>query len=608
MINQIVDQRYEVVEKIGEGELFQVFRARDKATNKFVALKLLDASYAQEKGFAKEMMQIVRTVISLSHPNIAQVTDLKPHENTGFIVTEFVRGINLKERIRRIAPFGLSAAVDFAIAIAEALHYAHGMGVVHGDLRPQNVIISPEGHLKITDFGVQSAVATSSRAQKAILARAAPYHAPEVSMTNSGTMAGDLYALGSLFYEMLTGTPLYSGETLEAIADQHAFAPIPSPRAVNPGVPRAVEGIILKCLQKKPQERYLSASELLTDLHAVRDGLRFGKSLSWSPIEIEKTGATSKIPTSEESLPVQEDETVVSVAASSEAVAMPSRTPHNSSRVSVYIKAAFVGVTLVIIAAIVAIAGIYISNWIVPKAVAVPTLEGKSIEEARKIAQDLDIRLNEHPEYSEKPRNLVLRTDKRIGAEIHAKQVINVWVSRGSIYVDVPKLTGMTREEAEKKLKDVGLTLGAVTTEHDPKISEGKVIRQADKTRVLHDSPIDVVLSIGPKETVPPPITANPTPPEPNNTATNEDMTNENHDFDRVIRIGRDGSGRRKVRVDYEDFYGVHTAIDEEHDEGEQVQVNFSYTGKKIKVRIYYNDRLEKEFSLNPQSDKGKLN
>ncbi len=605
MINQIVDQRYEVLEKIGEGELFQVFRARDKVANKTVALKLLEPSYAQEKDFAKELMQSVRTVIVLSHPNIAQVTDLKPYENTGFLVVEFVRGINLKERIRRIAPFGLSAAIDFAIAIAEALHYAHGMGQVHGDLRPQNIIVSPEGQVKITDFGVQVAVATSSRAQKAILGWAASYHAPEVSMAHSGTVAGDIYALGSILFEMLTGSPIYTGETLEAIADQHAFAPIPSPRVVNSGVPRAVEGITLKCLQKKPLERYTSAAELLTDLQAVRDALRFGKSLSWSPIELDKPSVSPQRPPSEETLPPLEDETVVSVAASSEAIAMPNRRAQGSPRVSVYLKAALVGVNLVIMVTIISVVGIWVSNWAVPKAVPVPSLEGKSIEEARKIAQEIDVRLNEHPEYSEKPRNLILRTDKRMGAELHPKQVINVWFSRGSIYVDVPKLAGMTQEEAEKKLKDVGLTLGAVTTEHHAKIAEGKLIRQADKTRVLHDTPIDVVLSIGPKEVPPPPTPV--TVPNDANNATDADAANENHDFDRVIRIGRDGLGRRKVRIDYEDFLGIHTAIDEEHEEGDRVQVNFNYTGKKIKIRIHYNDQLYKEFTINPQSERGDI-
>src|SRR5262249_53768078 len=143
-----------------------------------------------------------------------------------YAVVDYVRGINLKERIRRIAPFTLSVAVDFAVAIGEALHYAHTVGQTHGDLRPQNVVISPEGTLKVTDFGLQAAIARSPQAQQEILLRAAPYHAPELSTKQPGTVAGDLYALGAILYEMLTGTPLYAGDSIEAIADQHAFSPI----------------------------------------------------------------------------------------------------------------------------------------------------------------------------------------------------------------------------------------------------------------------------------------------------------------------------------------------------------------------------------------------
>jgi serine/threonine-protein kinase len=603
MINQIVDQRYEILEKVGEGELFQVFRARDKAANKVVVVKLLNSAYAREASFAKELMQGVRASANLTHPHIAPFSDLKPYEDTGLLIGEFVRGINLKERIRRIAPFALSAAVEFGIAIAEALRYAHSMGVPHGDLRPQNIIVTPEGQLKVTDFGVQSAITTSPIAQQNILRRAAPYHAPELSMTHKGTPAGDIYALGAVLYEMLTGSPLYSGDSLEAIADLHAFGTIPSPRTVNPGVPRAVEGIILKCLQKNPADRYPSASELLNDLNAVRDALRFGKPLSWSPIDISQAGvAPNRLPT-EETTVVDAVEPVADVAANSEAIPMP-KERIKPERVSFLLKTALAAVTLVIIIAGIAIAGIWVSNWAVPKAMPVPELEGKTIDEVRKIASSMDVRLNEHPEYSEKPRNIVTRTDKKIGAEIRAKQVINVWFSRGSIYVDVPKLKGMTREEAEKKLKEAGLVLGMVKTEHDPKVAEGKILKQADKTRVLHDTPIDVVLSLGPKPVEPPPV---PAPTESNPSPQPGEEYSETHEFERTIRIGRDGLGRRKVRIDYEDYLGVHTAIDEEHDEGDRVQVTFNYIGKKIKLQIYYNEKLEREFRINPQTDRGDM-
>ena len=306
MINQWVNQRYEVVEKAGEGPLFTVYKAREKGTNRIVALKAVHPNYAAEGEFFGALKAGLEATANLSHPNITIFQEFSTTEDgQPFAVVEFVRGINLKERVRRIAPFTLSVAVDYACAVTEALHYAHAVGQVHGDLRPQNVIISPEGAVKVTDFGVQQAIAVSPQAQQAVLRTAAPYHAPELSMKLPGSVSGDIYALGAILYEMLTGTPVYSADSPEGLADLHAFAAIPSPRVINPGVPRAVEGIILKCLQKKPEQRYRVVAELLNDLKAVRDALRFGKSLSWTPLEIPVAPVAPAAPETKPAAPIK---------------------------------------------------------------------------------------------------------------------------------------------------------------------------------------------------------------------------------------------------------------------------------------------------------------
>ena len=213
MINQIIAQRFEILEKVGESALFSVYKARDKASNRILAIKTVNPLYAANPGFMDALKSGMDAALALNHPNITYTQEAGREGDTPYFVTEFVRGINLKERIRRIAPFTLSIAIDFACAVAEGLHYAHSVGQPHGDLRPQNLIISPEGTLKITDFGVMRGIAASAKAQEEILRSAASYHAPELSMTLPGTPAGDIYALGAVLYEMLTGTPLYSGST-----------------------------------------------------------------------------------------------------------------------------------------------------------------------------------------------------------------------------------------------------------------------------------------------------------------------------------------------------------------------------------------------------------
>ena len=632
MINQWVNQRYEVVEKAGEGPLFTVYKAREKGSSRIVALKAVHPNYAAEGEFLGALKAGLEATANLNHPNITVFQEFGTTEDgQPYAVVEFVRGINLKERVRRIAPFTLSVAVDYACAVTEALHYAHAVGQVHGDLRPQNIIISPEGAVKVTDFGVQRAIAASPQAQQAVLRSSAPYHAPELSMKLPGSVGGDIYALGAIFYEMLTGTPVYSADSPEGLADQHAFAVIPSPRAINPGVPRAVEGIILKCLQKKPEQRYRTVAELLNDLKAVRDALRFGKSLSWTPLDAPATPesnpiapiktprtAPKAVPTP---VPSQPLEPVVGVAASRQAVLMPSRNRLRAQdeRVSLYIKIALGTVTAVILVCLIGLYAIYLSNWALPKPIPIPTLIGKDIDEVRQIVASKKIRLIEHSEYAAKPRNIIYRTDVEPGEPIRSSRPLNVWYSKGPEYVDVPNLVGMSRDAAEQKLIAVGLKVGKIAPQYDSKVPINNVISQdvTFKKRVFHDTVVDMVISDGPKpdenasgDPVPPDGDPSNTGTSPSNGTTSTGSSadsgaeaNLSHTYDRSITLLKDGHGARRVRVEYTDTQGDHPpVVDEMHNEGDVIPLKFDYFGKTIILRIYYDDKLVKELPFDPQS------
>ena len=513
VLNQIVNQRYEIVEKIAESSLFAVFKGRDRVANRVVVLKALQPIYAGDAALVEGLQAGMSAAENLNHPNIAPSFEQGIESGRPYFVTEFVRGINLKERVRRIAPFTLSVAVDFACALGEALHFAHSIGQVHGNLRPQDIIISPEGVVKVTDFGVQKGLARSPKAQRDSLQTAAPYHAPELSTTHPGTPAGDIYAVGAILYEMLTGTPPYSGETPDDIADKHAFGEIPSPRTINPGVPRSVEGIVVKCLQKKPEDRYRTIADLLNDLKSVRDALRFGKPLSWTPIDIDaarqapaRPVAPIAPPVVEKPRPARVPEPVAAVAASSEVLPMPAenRLRRSEDRVSIYIKAALVCVTVIIFAALIGLVGVWSSMWAVPPSAPAPELVGRSIDKVREIAKNAGAELREHAEYSEKKLNIVYKTDLEKGTTLRSKQVINVWFSKGSGYSDVPNVTKLTREEAEKKLQAAGLTVGTVTPVNSETVLPGYIVSQnvSPKKRVLHDTAVGLTYSDGPKISV----------------------------------------------------------------------------------------------------------
>lgn len=647
MINHLLSQRYEVLEKTSEGTVFTVYKARDKAANRVVSLKTTLPGYAADAPFMAGLRLGIAAAVKLSHPSIAATYEDGTDEDAYYVTGEFVRGINLKERIKRIAPFTLSVAVDIACAVTEALQSAHGLGQVHGDLCPQNIIISPEGAVKVTDFGVMQGVARSAAAQRDTLLRAAPYHAPELSIASPGSVPGDIYALGAVLFEMLTGTTLYAGDDPEAIADLHAFAPIPTPRAINPGVPRSIEGIVVKCLQKRPEQRYTSASELLNDLKSVRDALRFGKPLSWSPIDLDKAGTTATAPraaasaaiTSAVSVPAARPlEPVAEAAASSQAMPMPvsNRLRARDERVSISLKIAIGVVSSIILACLIGIAAIYGEKWVEPNVVTIPQFVGKPIEVVRVDAKKLNVKLREHDEFSDKPRNIVFRSDQPQGVQLHEGHTVNVWYSKGSTYVDVPRVTGITRDDAEKRLKEAGLTSGKITPEYSLTVPQNVVISQnvSYKKRVLHDTAVDLVFSDGPKPDYASDQTADPSNPnvDPNKAAdaalnganenangsdstvippdsgtaalppdgaktgtdanpatqpTATDLTE--RQFNRRISIPKDGKGERLVDVEFTDATTeTKGVISETHPEGDKIHVRFSYKGKSIRLRMYY--------------------
>ncbi len=645
MINQVINQRFEVLEKSSESTLFAVYRARDKSTNRVVALKAVKKAWQDDAAFIAGLKSGASQASALKHPNICQQLEWLETPLGPALASEFVRGIDLKERIRRIAPFTLAAAVDVAAALVEALQFAHGLKMVHGDIRPQNVIVSPEGAVKLLDFGISSGVSASPAAQAAMLARSAPYHAPELSTTIPGTVAGDIYAVGAVLYEMLTGAVVYSGETPAAIADLHAFAPIPSPRALNQGVPLSIEGIVVKCLQKRPDQRYLSAAQLLTDLRAVRDALRFGKPLSWSPIDLEKLPpetVTRPAPAvSSASYQRPQDEP----PADGERVYMSptNRLRAREERVSNLIKGAIGFMSAALFVVLVGYYVVYSRYFVPPRTETVPSFVGMDITQAQAISSAKKIRLLAHGSYSDQAKGIIFKSDQDMGAAVHPGQYINVWYSKGPMYVSVPNVKGMDRDTAKKTLDSVGLTVGKVQPQYSSTVPIDNIISQSvdSNKRVLHDTPINLIYSDGPTpgfENQPtatgstPNTSASGSQPSasPSSAGTNGSQTTggnaaaaagaagsspaggnsapttqSTHTFNFPITLRKtttSGSGPWDVRITYTDTTGEHEVMDAQQSDGDKVPVSFQYTGKTIELKIYYNGVKVYDKTLDPQS------
>ncbi|MBI2864445.1 MAG: Stk1 family PASTA domain-containing Ser/Thr kinase [Chloroflexi bacterium] len=254
--------RYRLIELVGKGGMAKVYKAEDQLLGRFVAVKILRDRYASDKAFLGRFLQEARSAASLSHSNIVNVFDVGDENGRYYIVMEYVEGANLKEVIQKEGPLPASRVVNVAGQICAGLQAAHSRNIIHRDVKPQNVLVTAEGQVKIADFGIARALGETSFSQTDQVLGSIHYLSPEQAQGKPASPASDIYALGVSCYEMLTGRLPFEGETEVGIAHLHIQEPPRPPRQLNPAIPPTLESIVLKALAKDPAERYPSAKEM----------------------------------------------------------------------------------------------------------------------------------------------------------------------------------------------------------------------------------------------------------------------------------------------------------------------------------------------------------
>ena len=269
-IGMLIADRYEVLEKVGTGGMSDVYKAKDHRLNRMVAVKVLKQEFSENATFVSKFRVEAQAAAGLMHPNIVNVYDVGEEKGTYFIIMELVNGITLKRYIEKRKRLSTREAVTVAIQVAMGLAAAHRGHIIHRDIKPQNIIISKEGKVKVTDFGI--AKASTSNTITSNVMGSVHYTSPEQARGGYSDEKSDVYSLGVTLYEMLTGKVPYDGETTVAIALQHIQDPFPSPREAVPDLPFSVEQIVLKCCEKSPDRRYQTMDELASDLrHSLND-------------------------------------------------------------------------------------------------------------------------------------------------------------------------------------------------------------------------------------------------------------------------------------------------------------------------------------------------
>ena len=266
MIGKVLDNRYELVEFIGKGGMALVYRAIDKRTGHNVAVKILRPEYNQDAEFCSRFEREAVAASKMSHHNIVNLLDVGQDDNMRYLVMEYVRGRTLKEVIKQKGSLKPAVAAQIGIRILSALQHAHKNGIIHRDIKPQNILVHSDGLIKVGDFGIARVVGSNTISTDDIVMGSVHYFSPEQAKGEPVTAASDLYSVGVVLYEMLTGKPPFDGETPIAIAMQHIGSKAQPIREINPSVPPAMERVVEKAMEKRPERRYQSALEMAQDL------------------------------------------------------------------------------------------------------------------------------------------------------------------------------------------------------------------------------------------------------------------------------------------------------------------------------------------------------
>jgi eukaryotic-like serine/threonine-protein kinase len=270
----VLDDRYDVVRPLGSGGMGEVYLARDRVLGRDVALKVLRKQYAGDDEFAERFKREAMSAASLSHPNIIQVYDRgETEEGASYIAMEYVPGGTLKERISREGPLEAADAAGLGAQVAEALGAAHHRGMVHRDIKPQNVLLAARGGAKVADFGIARAGSSATISRTGSVMGTAGYMSPEQALGKPATPKSDLYSLGVVLYEALTGELPYTADNPIAVSMKHVNEPLRPPIELNPRIPKGMNALVTKLLAKDPEDRYADAEELADDLWKVNRGL-----------------------------------------------------------------------------------------------------------------------------------------------------------------------------------------------------------------------------------------------------------------------------------------------------------------------------------------------
>ena len=512
MIGKILGNRYELLQCVGEGGMSFVYKARCRKLNRFVAVKILKDEFKNNEEIVRRFKKEATAIANLSNPNVVNVLDVGTQDDINYIVMEYVEGKTLKDIIKEKGALPYEVAISIGIKVAKALECAHKSGIIHRDVKPQNILVTEEGVVKVTDFGIAKSMDSSTIAHTNSVMGSAHYFSPEQAKGTYTDYRTDLYSLGIVLYEMVTGVVPFNGDSPVTVAVKHIQEKAIPPKNINQNIPNSLNDLIMKAMEKDPVNRYQTAKEIIGDLEKIKkdpnvtissksaeDEDQFTRVMS--PVVVPNTETNNSEPDEDDEDDddeyYEDDEDEDEDEEENNIQNKPQKTLNKNKKKSPIL---MILVTILVVALGITLGFLGMKKFTEGrKDVKIPNIVGEKAEDAKSKLEGLGLKVLEVTEESDQEKGIVLKVDPNVDSTVKSGSEVKLTVSGGEAQIKVPNFAEMNLDSVKRTLKSLGLEIGTVNEEYSDSVPRGEVISQSPNANESVDkgSKVNVTISKG---------------------------------------------------------------------------------------------------------------